>query len=61
MIRSRFLKLNYDHIDYSMGSIRNNTSKVYNIQAYVLATLYNSRLTINHYYRAEVNHDLYGS
>lgn len=61
VVRSQLLKLNYGHIEYAIGSLRNNTSKVYNIKAYVLATLYNSRLTINHYYQAEVNHDLYGS
>ena len=61
VVRSQLLKLNYGHIEYAIGSLRNNTSKVYNIKAYVLATLYNSRLTINHYYQAEVNHDLYGT
>ena len=34
-----------------------NTSKVRNIKSYLLTTLYNSFSTIEHYYRAEVNHD----
>ncbi|HHU13138.1 MAG TPA: replication initiator protein A [Clostridiaceae bacterium] len=61
VVRSQFLKLDYGHIEYVIESLRNNTSKVYNIKAYLLATLFNSRLTYKHYYQAEVNHDLYGS
>ncbi|HHU13119.1 MAG TPA: replication initiator protein A [Clostridiaceae bacterium] len=61
VVRSQLLKLNYGHIEYAIESLKNNTSKVYNIKAYVLATLYNTRLTVNHYYQAEINHGLYGS
>ena len=35
----------------------NTTSKVGNIKAYVLATLFNAPATMDEYYRAEVNHD----
>ena len=38
-----------------------NTTKVGNIKAYLLTTLYNAPMTISNYYTAEVNHDLYGS
>ena len=31
-----------------------------NIKAYLLAALYNAPATMDSYYRAEVNHDLYG-
>ena len=58
--KSRFLKLTYTHIEYVLFSLHRNTSKVANIRAYLLTTLYNSSMTMNHYYQAEVNHDLYG-
>ena len=60
VVKSRFLKLNYSHIEYVLFSLNRNTSKVSNIKAYLLTTLYNSSMTMNHYYQAEVNHDLYG-
>lgn len=60
VVKSRFLKLTYSHIEYVLFSLHRNTSKVANIKAYLLTTLYNSFMTMNHYYQAEVNHDLYG-
>jgi hypothetical protein len=33
---------------------------VRNIKSYLLTTLYNASLTIDSYYQARVNHDLYG-
>ena len=38
----------------------NNTIKVANIKAYFIMTLYNATNTINHYYNAEVDRDMYG-
>ena len=60
VVKSRFLKLTYSHIEYVLFSLHRNTSKVSNIKGYLLTTLYNSSMTMNHYYQAEVNHDLYG-
>ena len=37
-----------------------NTTKVNNIKKYLLAALFNAPSTIDGYYRAEVNHDMYG-
>lgn len=61
VVKERFLKLDDSHIAYVLGCLHGNTSKVGNIKAYLLASLYNAALTIDNYYRAEVNHDLYGS
>lgn len=36
-------------------------TKVSNIKAYLTTALYNAPNTINHYYTAEVNHDMYGT
>lgn len=61
LVKERFLKLEYSHIVYVLGCLQENTSKVGNIRSYLLTALYNAALTIDNYYRAEVNRDLYGS
>ena len=58
-VKSRLLKLDYGHVEYVLDCMNRNTSKVRNIKSYLLTTLYNSFSTIDHYYRAEVNHDLH--
>lgn len=60
IVKSRFLKLNSDHIEYVLDCLKKNTTKVGNIKNYLLTALFNSAATINNYFRAEVNHDLYG-
>lgn len=60
VVRSRFLKINSSHVEYVFGCIDSNTTKVGNIKAYLLAALYNAPATMDSYYRAEVNHGLYG-
>ena len=61
VVRSRLLKLDSEHIEYVISSLRENTTKVRNIRAYLLTSLYNAPTTINSYYTALVNHDMYGS
>ncbi len=61
VVRSRFLKINSSHVEYVFGCIDSNTTKVGNIKAYLLTALYNAPATMDSYYRAEVNHDLYGT
>ena len=58
LVKSKFLKLNYSHIEYVMDCFKNNTSKVKNIKKYLLAALFNAPSTMDSYYRAEVNHDM---
>ena len=60
VVKSRFLKINSSHLEYVFDCIDKNTTKVGNIKAYLLAALYNAPATMDSYYRAEVNHDLYG-
>lgn len=61
VVKSRMLKLGSQHIEYVFDCIDRNTTKVRNIKSYMLTTLYNAPATIDHYYRAEVNHDLYSA
>lgn len=60
LVKNRFMKLNYSHIEYVLFCLNRNTTKVGNIKAYLLTALYNAPATINSYYQAEVNHDMYG-
>ena len=52
------MKLNVEHIRYVMKCLQENTTKIRSIKQYVLAALYNAPVTIDSYYRAEVNHDM---
>lgn len=61
IVKNRFMKLDHEHIEYILTCLGANTTKVGNIKAYLLTTLYNAPMTISNYYTAEVNHDLYGS
>lgn len=60
LVKSKFLKLNSSHLEYVMECMSKNTTKVSNIRAYLITALYNAPNTINSYYTAEVNHDMYG-
>jgi len=59
VVKSRLLKLDREHIVFVLDSLRENTTKVRNIKQYLLAVLYNAPVTIENYYAARVNHDLY--
>lgn len=59
-VKSRFLKLDSEHIIYVLTSLNKNTTRIRNIKQYLLTTLYNSSFTIENYYLSQVNHDLYG-
>lgn len=58
LVKSKLLKLNYSHIEYVLGCLHKNTTKVQNIKKYLLAALFNAPSTMNGYYQAEVNHDM---
>lgn len=60
VVKSRFLKLNSEHIIFVMNCMKENTTKVRNIKQYLLAVLYNAPTTISNYYSALVQHDMYG-
>lgn len=58
VVKSRFLKLNFSHLEYVMSCFKSNTTKIKNIKKYLLASLFNAPSTMNGYYTAEVNHDM---
>ena len=58
LVRGKFMKLDYSHVEYVLHCLEGNTSKIKNIKKYLLAALFNAPSTISGYYRAEVNHDM---
>ena len=61
LAKERFLKLDSSHIEYVLDCLRNTTSDIRNIKAYLLETLFNASATSGSYYKAKVNHDFYGA
>ena len=58
VVRSRLLKLDWEHILYVMESMQRNTTQVVNVRAYTLSALYNAPVTIGQYYTSQVSHDM---
>ena len=60
LVKGKLLKLNSMHIEYVFDCLDKNTTYIRNIKKYLLATLFNAPSTIDSYYSALVNHDMYG-
>ena len=58
VVKSRFLKLGAEHIQYVLDCLKDNPPRIRNIKQYLLAALYNAPLTIENYYAAQIDHDL---
>lgn len=56
-VQDRFRKLQFEHIAYVLDSLRETTTRIINIKAYLLRALYDAPLTIGHFYSAAVRHD----
>lgn len=61
VVKSRFLKLTHDDIDYVLFALKRNTSEVKNIRAFLITMLYNAPTTKDAFFTALVNHDMCGS
>ena len=61
VVKSRYLKLKHEHIEYVLLSLKRNTSDVKNIRAFLITTLYNAPTTKDAFFTSLVNHDMYGS
>ena len=59
LVKDKMLKISSSHIEYVFDCLDKNTTYVRNIKRYLLATLFNAPSTIDSYYSALVNHDLY--
>lgn len=60
IVKKRLIELEQSHIEYVLECLSKNTTKIRNIRGYLLTTLYNAPTTIEHYYQATVQYDLYG-
>ena len=61
LVKSKFMKLDGEHIRFVLDCMQENTTKIRNIKQYLKAVLFNAPSTIDSYYTALVNHDFYGS
>ena len=57
-VRDRFRKLTSEHIEKVLDGIKENTTRVYNTKAYLMAALFNAVSTLDSHYMMLVNHDL---
>ena len=60
LVKAKFMKLNSSHIEFVFTCMKENTTKIRNIKQYLKAVLFNAPNTIDSYYTALVNHDMYG-
>ena len=58
VVRSRFMKLNADHIRFVLNCLAENSSPIRNMKQYLLAFLYNAPTTMQLSYQNQTNHDL---
>ena len=58
LVKSKYMKLNGEHIRLVLDGLRENTTRVRNIKQYLRAMLFNAPSTISNYYTALVAHDM---
>lgn len=57
VVKSSYLKLTSEHIEYVLDSMNNNSSDIKNIRSYLITTLYNAVNSIDTYYTARCKAD----
>ena len=60
VVRSRLLELNRFHVEFVLDCMKENTTEIRNIRAYLLTALYNAPFSMSSYYAAKVRHDMKG-
>lgn len=58
VVKSRFLKLDHEHIEYVLDELRRSAPDMRNPRAYLITTLYNAPVTIDNRYSAMAAHDI---
>ena len=58
LVKSKFMKLNSEHIRFVLDCMQENTTKIRNIKQYLKAVLFNAPSTIDSYYTSLVAHDM---
>ncbi len=57
VVKSRFLKLNSEHIQYVIMAMDRSASDIRNIRSYLITALYNAPITMDSFYTAMVKYD----
>ncbi len=60
LVQQRFEQITSAHVEKVLEGIRENTARVWNTRAYLLAALFNAPSTMDNHYTMLVNHDLNG-
>ena len=58
VVKAQFMKIDVSHLEYILDCFNNQTTDIRNIKQYMLTTIYNAPLTIDHYYTAKVSYDM---
>ena len=58
LVKSKFMKLDSEHIRFVLDCLNRNTTEIRNIKKYLLAALFNAPSTIGNYYSSLVAHDM---
>lgn len=59
LVKNRLMKLGQQHMEYVLECLEKNTGRIGNIRSYLLTVLYNAPVTMDCYYQAAVNHDMF--
>lgn len=57
IIKERFRQLTQMHVAYVLDCLKNTTTQINNMKAYLLTALYNAPMTMGFFYSAQVRHD----
>ena len=57
-VKSRFLKLGCEEIDYVLYALKNNAGRIGNMRAYLITALYNSKSTLSNFFSAMAYSDM---
>ena len=58
VVKSRFLEIDSSHIEYIYFALKDNCSKVRNMRAFLITTIYRSFETSKNWFSAEVKYDM---
>lgn len=58
LVRSKYLKLTCDHLQFVLDCMKQNTTQIRSIKQYLKAVLFNAPSTMDNYYTSLVAHDM---
>ncbi|MGN8762782.1 DUF6017 domain-containing protein [Oribacterium sp. HCP3S3_B9] len=54
VVRAQFMKIDSGHMEYILDCFKHQITDIRNVKQYLLATIYNAPLTIDHYYTSKL-------